>query len=752
MKLPKQPTIVERERQALAPYNFVELPDAVVTIRASQLPDQSVFHASSHSGWIDCRLVTESPTFVRAGLTLSQVEGGMQSRDVPEFFYVWERDDPVIPGSTLRGLLRAMVEIAGFGKISEVSKEQLIYRALGDTTSHGQRYRDRLMRDEGGRSYTPLMAAGYMRKRGSDWYIQPAEMIDGTSFARIKIDDKLFRSLAPVTGCNSAFKIHVRVGPYEFLPIRGGFLNVRTARVLEASARSAPGLFEATLARSGPMFSKRTEAVVYPPDEKADLMLLSDTQIDNYRNQITKEQENLLGRGGVLKEGHPIFFTMIPAGSPGHPAIDFFGHCRMLRLPYEKSPLDHVPEHLRREADIDLAEAIFGYTKTLSAHSYSSRERRYAGRVAVGDATLCKGQQDIWLTRRPLIPRILASPKPTTFQHYLVQTRPDLTKAGSTRDGKAKYDTRLADYSAPSGETTIRGHKLYWHKGTVELDDIKSPQGVKETQATQIQPLRTGVEFDFRVRFENLAAHELGAILWVLRLGADDRYRLKLGMGKPLGMGAIRIVPKLRLIDREARYALLLHQDHWATGQRPDEAAEKLQHEVLSSFERFVLEQVGEPGARRLEEVERIRQLLALLSWPGPDTAQTRYLEIEHPDPTAKRGKRNEYDGRPVLPGPLAILRKTPTASDESVAAKVIENAVKSDQFPEHEHGTVVAFGLGPKKSYGFIRPDKGQANLFVHVMQLSGGLKTLRPGQRVIYKPSQGQRGPEAVEVRNES
>ncbi|MGA2264618.1 MAG: cold shock domain-containing protein [Acidobacteriota bacterium] len=63
-----------------------------------------------------------------------------------------------------------------------------------------------------------------------------------------------------------------------------------------------------------------------------------------------------------------------------------------------------------------------------------------------------------------------------------------------------------------------------------------------------------------------------------------------------------------------------------------------------------------------------------------------------------------------------------------------------------------MAFGLGPKKSYGFIRPDKGQANLFVHVMQLSGGLKTLRPGQRVIYKPSQGQRGPEAVEVRNES
>lgn len=43
-----------------------------------------------------------------------------------------------------------------------------------------------------------------------------------------------------------------------------------------------------------------------------------------------------------------------------------------------------------------------------------------------------------------------------------------------------------------------------------------------------------------------------------------------------------------------------------------------------------------------------------MLSWPGPNPEQTRYMEIERLDPRAKRGKSNEYRNRPVLPDPLS--------------------------------------------------------------------------------------------------
>ena len=55
MTLPQQPTEIAKERQALAPYNFVTLPEQVATLDVAELPDQDIFHATRHSGWIDCQ-------------------------------------------------------------------------------------------------------------------------------------------------------------------------------------------------------------------------------------------------------------------------------------------------------------------------------------------------------------------------------------------------------------------------------------------------------------------------------------------------------------------------------------------------------------------------------------------------------------------------------------------------------------------------------------------------------------------------
>ncbi len=54
------------------------------------------------------------------------------------------------------------------------------------------------------------------------------------------------------------------------------------------------------------------------------------------------------------------------------------------------------------------------------------------------------------------------------------------------------------------------------------------------------------------------------------------------------------------------------------------------------------------------------------------------------------------------------------------------------------------------RKGYGFIVPDAGGADLFVHHSNIvSEGFRSLYDGQAVEYDVAQGKKGPEATNVR---
>jgi len=154
---------------------------------------------------------------------------------------------------------------------------------------------------------------------------------------------------------------------------------------------------------------------------------------------------------------------------------------------------------------------------------------------------------------------------------------------------------------------------------------------------------------------------------------------------------------------------------------------------LIADFESFVLERLPDKGnVQRLAEIPRIQTLLAMLEWrewSAQWADHTRYLLIEHPQ------LGNEYKDRPVLPDPLAV-------SGVKIAASQV-----NPLFSDEQTGSVVE--LPPGGSFGYVMPEGSKNKLFFHFRQLAPGVKAVQRNQRVRFKVRDGQRGPEAYDLR---
>jgi superfamily II DNA/RNA helicase len=122
----------------------------------------------------------------------------------------------------------------------------------------------------------------------------------------------------------------------------------------------------------------------------------------------------------------------------------------------------------------------------------------------------------------------------------------------------------------------------------------------------------------------------------------------------------------------------------------------------------------------------------------------------EHSD-TART--RRSVAGEPTTP--RRAHRSQPSSSSrherriESVRRDVRSvSSHSNDRRTGDGDGTVKFFN--PGRGYGFIRPDEGGADLFVHFSNIVGdGFKSLPNDSRVAYEVRQGKNGPEAFSVR---
>jgi CRISPR/Cas system CSM-associated protein Csm3 (group 7 of RAMP superfamily) len=558
--------IVNNDRRANAPYNFVSLNNKVVRsdFNIKNTPFNK-YHSDKKTGYIDLNISTQTPMYIRGNKDVNEDEKTIN----PDFFAPGN-GKLRIPGSSIRGLLRSMVEIVSFGKFGSFDDISLYFRSF-DKTSLSKEYKQfKLTGFKDGKSSLEI-GCGVLKRKGVQFLIE-----DSGKPKQIKKEE-------------SKIKIGDNYNEFNFFTFDTEYIVV-----------------------SGNMQNKKNDWLISKPANGCNQIILSNEDVNNYKNDLNRTDKiDLLKKLKDVPNGIPCFYKQWKDDK--QVLRTTFGHTGMFRIPYKKSIGEHIPSFLTndKDKDIDIAEAIFG------------NEKNFSGRVFVEDSFSLNP-----INSESLLgvshPKILSGPKPTTFQHYLTQI--------------SEKEKELKHYNTDS--SAIRGNKIYWHKDNEYEWKENDAVPDNDKQHTKINPVREDTVFTGRIRFENLSDVELGALIFALDLPEGCLH--KIGMGKPLGLGSIRIKAGLHISDRINRYSDLLNE--W-TENLPES---KEPGKFKDIFADFVLKQLYENDksytSENLWEEERMKELKRMLDWKNkPENKKTNYMELR------------EFKVRPVLPRPTDV-------------------------------------------------------------------------------------------------
>ena len=540
-------------KPATAPYNFVSLPEKFLpapTERTEQL-----------SGEITLELETLTPLFI----------GGNGSKNFAPL------GTPIIPGSTLRGMFKNLFKVVTCGafrgqssaqkKGEDFNDEHIYFRCLMASSSApawmktlNQHYKELMTDADGKKKARP----GFLIHTTDDkYFIAPSIYTTDRKDDYITIKDYQ-QQYKPVRRTDSA--VYWDGGTAYCLT--GNQWANRPEKLLDGAAYAAykkeletmrdkvkahklsKQEYDKAARRHGKQIIRYTK-LEYVDWDGEWLEVPEDVQLSYRRDRKNKSGVNLFD-----ENGHPKFFltrtrieqltgkalpkrvaTLIPCHyiSEGK-QVKAFGHGQCFRVPYERrigQAVKIAGNDLR-----DFADVVFGTQET-------------ASRVYFEDATPLSFTELAEAKAHLLMP-----PNPTSYQLYLKQTTGELKH----------WD---------SSGVEIRGYKMYWHNKQAdwqasrsELDnDNKRPPDDRLIKS--MKPLDTGARFKSRIRFSNLSKVELGALMMIFDLDGLKDAAYKIGQGKPLGFGSVKITPTL-LLDDESAYTELFEEDGWKSPYRAE--------------------------------------------------------------------------------------------------------------------------------------------------------------------------------------
>lgn len=376
---------------------------------------------------------------------------------------------------------------------------------------------------------------------------------------------------------------------------------------------------------SGPMFSKEHYYKIFNPNWHK-LLKIDDKIIRDYRDDKNRKGFNLLDKKNAFKydtnkslkilQGTSEFDFIVPCFYvEDKGVVEHFGANPYYRIPYNQSISDHIPANLRN-AGVDFTDAVFG------------NKECWASRVFFEDIYL-QGKADFFPAD---FVKILMTPNPTSFQFYL-----------NPEDGEPRHWDENSD---------IRGFKFYWHKEIKkwQYDGKETAPEKIATLTKRIAPLKENQTFTGKIRFQNLDAVELGALAQVLSICETADQCFKLGMGKPIGMGTIKLTAKLYLQDKNY-YTNLFSDDNFYTG-----SSEQNKNDFVTKFKAYIKNNLSNQSWQIYEK--RLADLNKILSTKYMEKDNDKIVELTHYMDINNRQEGKIVNSRKPLPTIDDILKK----------------------------------------------------------------------------------------------
>lgn len=609
-----------------APYNFVPFPDKVVAVDPKQAAVHDRMEEGLISGEITYTVKAETPIFVDDGT---------------EHFMSDEYGRYIIPGSSMRGLIRTNAQILSFsGFDDDIDDYWLMYR---NVASGIKSLRESYNKDILGNKQVSIgnsgvkigvltnVKAGYLVKEGKKYVIYPTVV---TSISRdlgkmnyyvvSERDAVKNHRNYPFFSKHPEYAQHVLKKGFEKYTDKFGRIHYKGTEnkafhpgfykvSYESSlhriiALGDPGQYthKGFMISSGTIGEKKVHYVIPEMDQNPDKAIpVPQESVDAFKIDFENKKNTL--KKNVEFFDLPKDSTAKPVFYIEHGKRLYFGFTPRLRLFYKFSVADGIRYE---KAKYDYAAVLFG-KKGESKTRVSFSDARL-----VSEPGFCK---DVTV--------VLGEPKPTSYMDYIDQEDPKRPK-----DDANTYNTEGFG---------LRGVKQYW----LRKDVVSGEASNNENIGSRLRPLDKGAVFEGKIRFSNLKKEELGLLLWSIRL--EDGCKMNIGKAKPYGYGVIQFSDiKARVFDLQKAYETL-NFDPFVSIDIPG---------CIQTFKEIISERTG---VDNIMEMSRIREFFAMKQ-NYPNSEKIRYMSL------AKDKK--EYQNRKGRP-----LQKIPeiarTAEKEGFSA-----------------------------------------------------------------------------------
>ena len=606
------------------PYNFVSLKDK------NDVVDRGERKLGTNTGKLVCKLVNKTPLFIMG-------KSEQDNKGHTEEWFCREKGITIIPGSSLKGVIRNIIDVLTNSVIRNVEDEKLEQR-MG-----------------AGKFESVFGIIESLPENGKKGIIVEAEKIKVKTKDKIEVGNKKFKF--EDRGQEFSRKYSYKDGLIERVKLKDSIYNLK-----ETEIKIKPGVtiveklinnskeyknyltgnengVQGVLWFSSPIYGKIHEKLLIPK-KNGRKFEFSKEEYEDFKYIIKQRAERIKNGKDInsstfyydknLEIGDPLLFEVKDGKMAEHLAFS-----EIPRLRYQFSPFDLVPEEFRPGDSLEnlsFSERLFGTTGDNTKKDEEKKDELVAlsGRVFFRDA---KNYESKMIDNgNPVTLKAFGEPHPTLTTFYL--------------------DNLERDYNE-NKEISIRGRKFYWHhkdkigvpfskyRKTIEMPKDKNGQN-KFAYNSSLELMDINNEFEFDVNFENLTDEELGVLIYAIEL--EDGLLHKVGKGKAFGFGSCKIEIEEFILENKNKY-----RDFFV---EPFEKENTKEYYINKAKEKRYFD----------EKRKNIKELKAILS----KTNDLDFSESPFPEDINKKGETNSLnwfvnnkkgDRKIVL---LCILDKNP--------------------------------------------------------------------------------------------